>query len=180
MTDTKIDASEAAETEAPEAPATGDAAGTGSDAAPTSEPTSDDDTSDEGESDDGADAADNSDEDDSEDDTADDTAEVSPALRKARREAQKLRQRAKEAEAALARVTAAAEAGISPELAARLNGNTAEELQADAEKLRELLGTGKPRRGPGEPPRTGDHLSADFKTSRSNDPQDILQRIYHR
>ncbi|MGO2665706.1 hypothetical protein, partial [Mycetocola reblochoni] len=104
------------------------------------------------------------------------TSEVSPALRKA----QKLRQRAKEAEAALARVTAAAEAGISPELAARLNGNTAEELQADAESLRELLGAGKPRRGPGEPPRTGDHLSADFSASRSNDPQDILQRIYHR
>lgn len=66
-------------------------------------------------------------------------------------EQQKLEERAAEAEKAaanalreLTRVRVAAQQGLTPDLAARLQGDTEEELTADAEKLKQLLGTPAP------------------------------------
>lgn len=48
-------------------------------------------------------------------------------------------QQAQQAELARLRLEAASQAGLAPELAARLQGATAEELQADAQRLAELI-----------------------------------------
>lgn len=81
------------------------------------------------------DAGDDEDTTDDEDSHSRETEKLVAKLRKKNTENQKLRARATEAEAKLMRYEVASELGLKPSLAARLKGNSVEELKADAEAL---------------------------------------------
>lgn len=121
------------------------------------------------------------DEDDDEDvaaESAEDSA-LLKRLRRKNREAKGLRERATTAELKLAKYDVAVKVGLPLDLAARLQGSTAEELEADAEKLLELVG--KKTRIPGAPPVTGDR-QGDFRVTpeTETDLSKIGARIYER
>lgn len=121
------------------------------------------------------------DEDDDEDvaaETGQDAA-LLKRLRRKNREAKGLRERATTAELKLAKYDVAAQTGLPLDLAMRLQGSTAEELTADAEKLLELVG--KKHRIPGAPPATGDR-QGDFRVTpeTETDLGKIGARIYER
>lgn len=120
------------------------------------------------------------DDDDDDADTDDsDSSDVAKLLRKVRKsnaEAKKLRDRATAAEHALAQVTAAIAAGLPADMAARLQGTTAEELKADAEKLKEIIG-GRSYI-PGAPPRDAAAYGSDAGAENEPDLAKIGARIY--
>lgn len=122
-----------------------------------------------------------SDEDDDDDDVVDSADDEAwrKRLRRKNREAKKLRDRAVSAESELAKYKAAEQTGLPLELAARLQGSTPEELNADAEKLLELVG--KKSFVPGAPPATGDR-QGDFRVTpeTETDLGKIGARIFER
>lgn len=133
------------------------------------------------------DASEDSDEDDDADtdEDADDDAAGDEAwrrkLRRKNREAKNLRDRALTAEAELAKYKVAAQTGLPPELAVRLQGTTVDELKADAAKLLELVGPKKHYRTPGAPPATGDRQGSFRATPETEtDLGKIGSRIYER
>lgn len=98
-------------------------------------------------------------------------------LRKKNREAKGLRDRATAAELKSLQYEAADKTGLPLSMAARLQGSTAEELQKDAESLKELIG--KKNLVPGARPDTGERQGG-FKV-RPEDETDldtIASRIY--
>lgn len=136
----------------------------------------------------GSKADDTDDEDQESDDDGDDTEDTVDAdskllakVRKTNREAKKQRDRAVTAERKLAQYDAAAAAGLPLDMAARLQGNTPEELAADATKLLELVGSPH-RRIPGAPPATGDGATGSYRQNpqAESDIRKIADRIYGR
>lgn len=121
------------------------------------------------------------DEDDDEDVVAESegTKDLLKKLRKKNRESKGLRERATTAELKLAKYDVAAQTGLPLDLAMRLQGSTAEELQQDAETLLGLVG--KKNLVPGGLPVTGDR-QGDFEAKPENETDlgKIGARIYER
>lgn len=109
----------------------------------------DDAADDTGQGDDTTDTSDESQEDDT--DEVDDPSKLLAALRRARSEAKNLRVRAKAAEKIAAQYTAAAEVGLALTWASRLQGDTHEQLKADAAEVVKVVGSITPPRLQGLP-----------------------------
>lgn len=82
--------------------------------------------------------------DDTVDEDPDDPKKLAAALRRVRSEAKNLRTRAKAAERVAAQYEAAAEAGLALTWATRLQGDTPEQIKADAVTLVKAVGTAAP------------------------------------
>lgn len=121
-----------------------------------------------------------------------DHARALAKIRKANAEAKAQRQRAKAAEEKAAtvddltrerdelarkvhRLEVAAEYGLDPRLAARLQGNTPEEMRQDAQELLEMFA---PRTPPTQKPRTGDGTAPRQQAERTETTDEAAKRMF--
>ncbi|WP_136314321.1 hypothetical protein [Actinomyces procaprae] len=121
-----------------------------------------------------------------------DHARALAKIRKANAEAKAQRARAKAAEQKAAtvddltrerdelarkvhRLEVAAEYGLDPRLAARLQGDTAEEMRQDAQELLEMFA---PRTPPSQKPRTGDGAAPRQQVERTETSDEAAKRMF--